>query len=218
LEAKQEQQRRTAKKKRGYHRIQSGVSKAVKLGIPLYRLDLTLKPSFPLDSRQSRPGFFKELHLNQYLQTLRKRIERHYRIKLQYAAVRARGDKGGKIHLHIVYWASTLSGKPIFNIRQSWINKFWLSNAWQDITGSKITFIRAVRNTQTSRKKVVNYFIGQYFSGQNQFERMSYSQQWLFKGACKVWNIFSAYYQDQKQAVLSSWTDLLTSTLPIPKG
>lgn len=189
-----------AKRKRGFWAVTSGMEKAAKLGIPLYRLDLTLKD-------------YDQPKTLQFWQTLRKRIARHYRIKINYVSIKAKGDKGGKIHLHVAYWASTLTGKPIYERSKAWINKRWLSWNWQNITGSKITFIQTVKGGLTSRKKVCNYMIGQYFSGQNNYERMSRSYDWLFKGASTIWRQYFSpnYYGNHKTATLDSWVNLLAN-------
>lgn len=190
------------KRKRGYWCISSGMAKAEKLGIPLYRLDLTLKGTSEITRRK----------VNQWKQTLQKRIQRHYRKRLVYVTVKARGDLGGKTHLHLVYWVQTLNGKPIFELSKAWINKHWLSWNWREITsGSKITYIKVVKGGLVSRKRVGNYFVRQYFSGQNQYERMSYSRDWLFKGASTIWKTEFApsYYGDKKQSTLDSWVGLL---------
>jgi hypothetical protein len=202
LEAKQnsifKQSQLSAKRKRGYHRIMSGLSKAQKLGIPLIRLDLTLRDNYLANQ------------LSPMYQALRKRILRHKRIKINYVCVKARGDKGGKYHLHLVYWASTLKNKPIFDVKQLRINKYWLSNAWEQISGSKITFIRMVRGRLANRK-ISNYMVSQYFSGQNSYERMSYSGAWLFRGAVTIWKLcFRPIYEEAKQFALDSWLYLLT--------
>ena len=183
------------------------MEKASKLNIPLYRLDLTLRDFY-------QPKFA------QYWQTLRKRIARHYRIKLHYAGVKALGEQGSKLHKHLVYWVSTLNGKPIYDLKRAWINKYWLSRQWQEITGSKVTYIKTVKGQLKDRKRVSNYLISQYFSGKNDYERMSYSRAWLFVGAGTIWKLyFAPNYMENPSATLDSWLHLLThstdlATLP----
>lgn len=191
----------SAKRGRGYQRVMTGMEKAVKLNVPLYRLDLTLKD-------------YDQPKTSQFLQTLRKRIARHYRINLNYLSIKAKGSKGGKIHLHLVYWVSTLNGKPVYELRRAWINKYWLSWNWNDITGSKITFIQTVKGGLTSRKKVSNYLIGQYFSGQNHYERMSYSRAWIFKGSCTIWkSYFAPHYSTDPSTTLDAWMQVVLNSI-----
>ena len=185
------------------------MEKAAKLHIPLYRMDLTLRESY-------QPKFA------QYWQTLRKRIARHCRININYAGIKSLGEQGGKLHKHLVYWASTLNGKPIYDLRRAWINKYWLSRQWEEITGSKITYIKVVKGTAKSRKNVSNYLISQYFAGQSDYERMSYSRQWLFVGSSTIWKLyFAPEYMASKVATLTSFLHLLvhpTDLAVIPNG
>lgn len=79
--------------------------------------------------------------------------------------------KNGRNHIHFIFTGAFIAQK-------------WLSSAWGDLHNSSIVDIRQCRNING----LARYMVTQYMSVQDcDYTRMSYSENWIFAGAIKVW-------------------------------
>jgi hypothetical protein len=141
----------------------------------------------------------KQKRINDDFQKLNKRIKRLTPLKLvrngyiklneirKYYPQKSMGEfidfdyckvetsEGGGV-LHIIF-------------KGDFIPQKWLSVQWNDIrNGSWNVDIRLCRDTHAC------YVVNQYLSGQNAFERYSWSWGWVYKGFIKNWYNFKKYF------------------------
>ena len=90
----------------------------------------------------------------------------------------------------------TSEGNGVLHIMAfgGYISHAWLSANWEQLTGAKVVDIRLVKSGKRDRRRVSRYVVTQYVAEQ-QFDRMSWSWAWVFKGFCKFWQ---AIKQDSK--------------------
>ena len=127
----------TAKKKRAFHRLLSGFTRARYRGDRLRFMTLT-----------SIVGASPE-RMRRYFQVLRKRVEHRFHFKIEYWSIRTNEGNGV---LHFVF-------------KGRYIPQAWLSDAWASITGASIVDIRALKNhpRKLANYLVSNYLCKQTF-------------------------------------------------------
>lgn len=148
--------------------------------------------------------------LSKDFQVLRKRIEHEFDFSMNYSKVNTAEGNGV---IHCVYFPVGLDGSSVgWNV--GFIPQGWLSDVWCDITGgSSIVWITEL-HTRKGVKRLVNYLVSQYFSGQSALERVSYSHNWVFVGFRMLWRkVFAKYYWIDKWKCLIDWNLLLCSEL-----
>lgn len=128
--------RHSAKRKRGFHRVMSGLTRHLGRHHALVFLTLTGSPAS--DFSRLSPDF----------QMLRKRFVRKFHVKTPYWKVNTREGPKGVIHAIIA---------------TSWIPKEWLISNWNDIHGAYIIKIKTVWSRNP--KRLANYLVG-YLSQQ----------------------------------------------------
>lgn len=151
-------------KKRGrqFHRVQSGVQKALDSGKTIRFLTLT-----------SSPG--SERDVNQDFQILKMRIRRKYKAGFEYAKIRT--NEGNDV-LHIVFWGS-------------YIPQSWLSSQWSEIHQAKVVDIRMLKKFAGYRLSdyLSKQAVSGYLANQDgcTYSRMSWSFHWVYVGFCRTW-------------------------------
>jgi len=183
----------SGKKKRAFHRLVSGFTRARFRGDRLRFMTLT----------SAVGGSFGRLSRD--LQVLRKRISR------------ARYDRDGFSGFLPQYWKiNTNEGNGVLHVvfKGGFIPQRWLSDAWFAIHGAWIVDIRVLRG---SPRKLANYLVGNYLCKQS-FERMSWSWGWVFRGFCGLWAArFSSWYKTSPVACLKAWNKLVCHfSVPVP--
>lgn len=125
------------KKKRAFHRLVSGFTRAHARGDRLRFMTLT-----------TAVGGSVRL-LRRHFQTLRKRIEHHFHFKVQYWSIRTNEGNGV---LHIVF-------------KGGFIPQKWLSDAWNSIHGAKIVDIRVLKGSpkRLAGYLISNYLLKQSY-------------------------------------------------------
>jgi len=177
------------KKKRAFHRLVSGFTRAHARGDRLRFMTLTT-------AVDSSGGWSFRL-LRRHFQTLRKRIKRHFHFEVKYWSIRTNEGNGV---LHIVF-------------KGGFIPQKWLSDAWNSIHGAKIVDIRALKG---SPKKLASYLIANYLCKQS-YERLSWSWSWVFRGFVGLWHrYFSSWYRSDAAACLLAWNRFV-SRYEVPK-
>jgi hypothetical protein len=179
------------KRKRAFHRLVSGLTRAHGRGEFLRVVTLTSHVGF--DARR----------LSRCFQRLRRRIARDLHFWIEYWKINTSEGNGT---VHLVYKAVPLKG-ACFVPNRGFIPQDWLSRVWSEITGgSFVVFIQRLWNRP---RKLANYLLSQYFTGQP-FERMSWSWSWVFRGFCHVWNSrFKSWFHVNPIACLKSWDRLI---------
>lgn len=125
----------SAKQKRAYQRLLSGLTRAKALGKKVRFMTLTSSPS----------SSWREL--NSHFQVLRKRIERAFG-KMDYMKFKTNEGYGV---LHVVYAGS-------------FVPQRWLSCNWNEIHGAEIVDVRKVRGEKRlARYLISNYLVSQSF-------------------------------------------------------
>jgi len=191
------------KRKRAFHRLVSGFTRARSHGCRLRFLTLTT----------GKDGDSKRLSRD--IQILRKRIERATRWLIDRNSDYALDNVGNRIEkdgfdgFKIDYWKiNTNEGNGVSHIifKGGYIPYAWLSKQWEDIHGAWNIDIRSLFGKP---KQMVNYLIRGYLTNQS-FERMSWSWGWVFRGFCTVWKKqFAGWYRKDKKACLIAWDNLI---------
>lgn len=145
------------KQKRAYHRLLSGIKRALARGQQLRFLTLTSSEWSVRD------------RLNANFEVLRKRIEHKFKSKIQYWKIRTNEGFGV---LHVIF-------------KGCFLPQSWLSSQWMDIHRAPIVDVRSVQGSDSGRG-LAYYVVGHYLSHQS-FERMSWSWGWVFKGFVSYW-------------------------------
>jgi hypothetical protein len=136
--------------------------------------------------------------LSRHFQTLRKRIEHAFGVKLEYWKLNT-NEGHGVIH-------------AIF--KGCYVPQRWLSDAWKQIHGARVVDVRALRN---SPRRLANYLVGNYLCKQS-YERMSWSWGWVFRGFCEVWKKqFSELYKVNPGLCLLRWNRLVSRVVSRPR-
>jgi hypothetical protein len=126
----------SAKQKRAYQRLLSGLTRAKTLGKKVRFMTLTSSPN----------SSFSEL--NEHFQVLRKRIKRKFGVKIDY--IKFKTNEGYGV-LHVIFVGS-------------FIPQQWLSRNWEEIHGAKIVDVREVRGEKRlARYLISNYLVTQTF-------------------------------------------------------
>ena len=126
----------SAKQKRAYQRLLSGLTRAKALGNKVRFMTLTSSPN----------SSFSEL--NEHFQVLRKRIERTFGVKIDY--IKFKTNEGYGV-LHVIFVGA-------------FIPQQWLSHNWEEIHGAKIVDVREVRGEKRlARYLISNYLVTQTF-------------------------------------------------------
>lgn len=127
----------SAKRKRAFHRLLSGFTRARKRGDRLRFMTLTTAVGGSID--RVRPHF----------QVLRKRIKRHFGFLPQYWSLKTNEGNGV---LHIVF-------------KGGFIPQHWLSDAWFSIHGARVVDIRALWGSprKLTNYLVANYLCKQSY-------------------------------------------------------
>jgi len=126
----------SAKQKRAFHRLLSGLTRAKTLGKKLRFMSLTSSPSSSFDE------------LNAHFQVLRKRVKRKFGAKIDY--IKFKTNEGYGV-LHIIFVGA-------------FIPQRWLSRNWAEIHGAKIVDVREVRGEKRlTRYLISNYLVSQTF-------------------------------------------------------
>jgi len=176
----------TSKQCRTYQRLLSGILRAKNERKSLRIITLTSS----VDKRASQHEMGKAW------QVLRKRISRKYRVTLEY--FRLRTSEGNGV-LHIIY-------------KGCFIPQTWLKNAWNEIWGSPIVFIQALRG----EKRLARYIVGRYMAGHSRpglFVRQSWSWGWVFRGFVFLWKRVLRDSVDMQSAIYT-WNVLLRTRNP----
>jgi len=176
----------TSKQCRTYQRLLSGILRAKHEGKRLRIITLTSAPS-----RRTR-----QHEMGKAWQVLRKRISRKYGITLEY--FRLRTSEGNGV-LHIVY-------------KGCFIPQTWLKKAWNEIWGSPIVFIQALRG----EKRLARYIVSHYMAGHDArgvFVRQSWSWGWVFYGFVRFWKRVLRNSVDMQSAI-RAWNILLRQRNP----
>jgi len=125
----------SAKQKRAYQRLLSGLTRAKALGKKVRFMTLTSSPSSSW------------MELNNHFQVLRKRIERAFG-KMDYMKFKTNEGYGV---LHVIFV-------------DAFIPQRWLSRNWEEIHGAKIVDVREVRGEKRlARYLISNYLVSQTF-------------------------------------------------------
>lgn len=164
---------------------------------------------------------FRVLHLTSHVgydmgrlskdfQILRKRVEHEFGFSIQYVKVDTAEGNGV---VHCIYFPVGLKGQAV-GWSVGFIPQSWLSDAWCDITGgSSVCWITQL-SSRKGIKRLANYLVSQYFSGQSGLERVSYSWEWFFRGFRRLWcKVFAKYYFLDKVRCLIDWNLILCSEL-----
>lgn len=175
----------TAKQKRTYQRLLSGITRASNAGHTLRVLTLTSPPDHP---RTPEGGQL----LTKRFQVLRKSIVRKYGYLLEYCRVRT--DEGFGV-LHVVYRAG----------KKGYIPHSWLKREWERIHGAKIVFIQKLYG---KNKRIAGYLASHYLSRHRHFMRTSWSWGWCFRGFVGVWESIRARADSLSDAIVE-WNTLL---------
>jgi len=127
----------SAKRKRAFHRLVSGFTRARSRGDRLRFLTLTTAVGG------------SELRLRRHFQLLRRRIERKFHFKAEYWGLRTNEGNGV---LHLIF-------------KGGFIPQWWLSEAWFSIHGASIVDIRVLRGSsrRLANYLVANYLCKQSF-------------------------------------------------------
>jgi hypothetical protein len=105
--------------------------------------------------------------LRRHFQILRKRIGRELGyVGFEYGCVTTREGNGV---LHMLWAWVDLSGQG----RRFYVDQRWLSDAWRDIHGAPIVYIKPVGRGDTDRRRLASYSVNQYVAGQNALVRWS---------------------------------------------
>jgi hypothetical protein len=182
------------KRKRAFHRLITGFTRALHRGERLYFMTLS-----------SCVGYNPK-NLSRDFQVLRKRIEHKWGFQLAYWKINTSEGNGV---MHIVYKFLRLNGDNV-GLKGGFIPVRWLSKVWREITGgSRIVDVKPLNNKPG---RLANYLLSQYLTGQS-YERMSWSASWVFRGFCKVWRRdFSGWYLVDREACLKAWNSLICGT------
>jgi len=174
----------SSKQKRFFHRLMSGLTRAMHKRDRVRFLTLTSA----VGSDRSR--------LSKDFQVLRKRIEHAFGFLLQYCKINT-SEGNGVVHALFV---------------GSYVPQEWISKAWSEIHGgSMVVDIREVRLRKKSDvKSMGRYLVSQYLARQS-YERMSWSWRWVFRGFVGVWRGLVSRY-GLKDA-LNKWNHLLSLPL-----
>ena len=150
----------SSKQKRFFHRLSSGLTRAMFKGDRVRFLTLT-------SAVGSNPA-----RLSKDFQVLRKRIEHAFGVLLQYCKINT-SEGNGVIHALFV---------------GAYIPQEWISKAWSEIhNGSVVVDIREVRLCKKSDvKSMGRYLVSQYLARQS-YERMSWSWRWVCRGFVGIW-------------------------------
>lgn len=123
--------------------------------------------------------------IHKHFRALQMRIRRRWG-KFDYLAIRT--DEGHGVY-HVLF-------------RGRYIPQDWLSRQWQELHDSPIVDIRLVKH---GRKRMANYMVAQYVSGQG-FERLSWSWNWVFRGFVGAWQaVKRAAPKDSPWEALRVW-------------
>jgi len=177
------------KQKRCFHRVKSGFKRAKTEGKPIRFLTLTSKKGVP------------QKKLNDDFQILKKRIIRMTPLKLvKLDFIRANeahiyfpSKPIGEIFEFEYCKVETSEGGGVLHIlfKGDYIPRQWISDQWNEIhNGSWHVDIRLCKDYHAS------YVVNQYLSGQNVFERYSWSWGWVYKGFVKQWYEFRKYFSE----------------------
>lgn len=191
IEAEDRAVLRKMKQRRAYHRLMSGASLSQDLGESLYFLTLT------------SPSGSSTRALSRDFQVLRKRIE---------ADPKKSHLWGSGLGKHLKYWKiNTNEGNGVMHIvyRGGFLPYKWMSDNWMEIHGAWDLNIQ--RLEFPNPRSLVNYLVGGYLCQQS-YERMSWSQDWVFRGFVKVWKFeFAWLYRKDKTRCLEAWGDRMMS-------
>ena len=186
-----------SKQRRCFHRLKSGEKRSKAEKKQLRFLTLTSKK----DVKQRR--------INDDFQILKKRIKRLTIVGLvrdgyikTNQIIKYFPHKGLRDNLEFEYCkVETSEGGGVLHIifKGDFIPQRWISDNWKEIrNGSWNVDIRLCRDTHAC------YAINQYLSGQNAFERYSWSWGWVYKGFVKNWYLFKDHYMTF-QIALNKW-------------
>jgi hypothetical protein len=177
-----------------FHVFMSGLTRAVHFHRRLRVMHLTSHVGYDMS------------RLSKDFQVLRKRIEHFFHFSMEYVKVNTAEGNGV---VHCVYFPVGLDGSSVgWNI--GYIPQQWLSETWRDITGG--SFIVGLNELHVRRglRRLVNYLVAQYFSGQSALERISYSSRWCFRGFRSLWRVKFAYrYFLDRVSCLFDWNKVL---------
>jgi len=176
----------SAKQKRTYQRLLSGIKRSQNAGKRVRVITLT-------SSLEADTSPWGGRILAKRWQVLRKRIQKQYG-KLEY--FRLRTDEGNGV-LHIVY-------------RGPYIPHSFLKRNWTEIHGASIVFIQALYGKS---KRMAGYLASHYMAGHRSFMRQSWSWGWVFRGFVKVWYRVRASSPDLYSAIIE-WDALLRTRNP----
>lgn len=139
---------------RAYQRILSGLTKASRAHHKIRIITLTSRPEAAFHA------------MNDRFQVLRKRIVRKFKSAFEYWKIKTLEGNGV---MHIVY-------------KGCFIPQKWLSKQWDEMHGSPIVFIQALRG----KKRLARYLVSHYMA-RHHFERQSWSWGWVFRGFVGAW-------------------------------
>lgn len=107
--------------------------------------------------------------------------------RLKYEYTKVTTSEGVEGVFHIVFFGDYLPQK-------------WLSDAWESLTGTAYrVHINAVQNSRGSEKRLTNYVVNQYCSGQSEYIRFSDSWGWCFRGFIGKWERFRRTFPDHEE-------------------
>jgi hypothetical protein len=122
-------------------------------------------------------------NLNYNFKKLKQRIRYHYK-NFEYIKVKTQEANGV---LHILFFGNYIPQK-------------WLSNTWLELHQASIVDIRACKSDVRDARRLTNYVITQYVSGQD-FERYSWSWGWAWRGFVKTWKAIKKRCESIHQAI-----------------
>lgn len=191
--------------RRAYQRIRSGLEKHK--GERLRFITLTTAPGMKRSLQEAFRALVVRirrktpLELSEEGYVERKKLHYYYPgkrltegLKFDYFRVRV-SSEGVSGVIHILYFGD-------------YIPQEWLSNAWEDLTGSAyVVDIRACKRGVGNTRRLSAYCISQYVASQKGEKHFSWSWGWCFRGFVWAWRMFMKYLGPKR--ALFMWHKLL---------
>jgi hypothetical protein len=124
-----------------------------------------------------------------------------------YEALRRRIEKriGKRVHY---WWVQTEEGNGVLHTLMAaegslYVEHEWLSEAWEEIHGAKVVYVKRYKKGVYSRKRVSKYLVAQYLAGQLGNVRMGWSWKRTFNiPISKAWKLFCRIFRGRRLFVL----------------